>query len=515
MAAPLKTFIIYSSKDRDLHDELVNHLQPLVDRKLIRLWSDKEIAPGERWDAAIKRNLQNADIFLMLISVDFYNSSYIREEEFRTAVERLEAGLSLVIPIIVRDCDWKSFPVISELQVLPPGGYAISDSDHWGNRDKAFVTVIKRLRESIEKLHAGIDVAEKVRIASEQSKEIRNILSDIKNERSTLFLGPGIYNIEGMPFDRFIQQKIRQKFPDNFTSYYERDGLFVFKNEVDKNDIRRDVVEIVKSFQPNENILKKIIEIPFSLVISFNPDTYLSNLAYQFGVRHRYSYLDCGYRFEEIESPTIEQPLFYNIAGSVERDDSLILDFDDLFRLLRCLLCERGLSEKLLTQINQTRSFLFVGFRFTYWHSQLLLKALQPSKFARNLASNSELPDKDTLAFLNNQFNINLLSGDRDLLDELYQTCAVEGILRQTIPPGSAEQGDIIRWLQKGEVEKALETLLAVTQNTPSFDEATLLAGQYRSLLREKASLDSRDFFPRQNRIADAILQLTKQLPSR
>lgn len=154
MTAPLKTFIIYASADRELRDEFERHLKPLVDLGWLSLWSDKEIAPGEQWDSTIKRNLHNADIFLMLVSVDFYNSGYIREEEFKTAISRLENGDSLIIPIIARHCSWKYFPVIKDLQVLPPDGIAVTDIEHWKTRDKAWSIVVERIGDRIETLHA-------------------------------------------------------------------------------------------------------------------------------------------------------------------------------------------------------------------------------------------------------------------------------------------------------------------------------------------------------------------------
>jgi len=112
---PLKTFIIYASKDRSLREELESHLRPFVDMGWLALWSDREILPGARWGKAIEAQLVQADLFLLLVSVDFYNSGYIREKEFTTAVARLESGDALVIPIIVRHCTWKFYPVIKDL----------------------------------------------------------------------------------------------------------------------------------------------------------------------------------------------------------------------------------------------------------------------------------------------------------------------------------------------------------------------------------------------------------------
>ena len=94
-------------------------------------------------------------MFMMLVSVDFYNSGYIREEEFKTAVALLENGDALVIPIIVRHCTWKFFPVIKDLQVLPQGGIAVTDLDHWKYRDKAWDNVVGQIGERVQILLEG------------------------------------------------------------------------------------------------------------------------------------------------------------------------------------------------------------------------------------------------------------------------------------------------------------------------------------------------------------------------
>lgn len=165
---PLRTFIIYSSIDKDHRVELERHLRPLVDLGWLEIWSDKEILAGENWDTKIKKQLLSADIFLMLVSVDFYNSGYIREEEFKTAVKKLESGESLIIPIIVRDCTWKFFPIIKDLQVLPSGGVAVTDVEHWKSKDKAWKFVVEQIGERIEDFWREKKVKEKL-------KEIREL----------------------------------------------------------------------------------------------------------------------------------------------------------------------------------------------------------------------------------------------------------------------------------------------------------------------------------------------------
>lgn len=149
MADPLKTFIIYASADREYRNALERQLKSLIDNNLIQLWSDKEILPGEVWDAAIKKKLLDSELFLMLVSADFFNSNYIREKEFSLALEKLERGEAIVVPIIVRDCDWEAYKVIQKLQVLPPGGVAVTDLRHWHHADIAWATITREIRRLI------------------------------------------------------------------------------------------------------------------------------------------------------------------------------------------------------------------------------------------------------------------------------------------------------------------------------------------------------------------------------
>jgi formylglycine-generating enzyme required for sulfatase activity len=146
----LKTFIIYSSKDKTFREELEQHLSLLTATGLIEVWSDREILPGDEWDKAIEKELDAAKLVLMLISVDFFNSEYIRHKEFNKAIAKRRNGDASVIPIIVRDCSWTLHPVINELQVLPSGAKPVN-SRHWTDRDEAWSDVVRNIALFIQK----------------------------------------------------------------------------------------------------------------------------------------------------------------------------------------------------------------------------------------------------------------------------------------------------------------------------------------------------------------------------
>lgn len=164
---PLKTFIIYSHEDLPYKTGLEKFLRHLVRKGKIALWSDKEIKPGEYWDASIKLNLGEAEVILMLVSVDFYNSEYIQDTEFQRAKERFDKGEALVIPILVRYCPWKSYELIRELQALPSGARSI---DTWASIDQAFTDIAENLESAVDELLER-RAAEERRLAEAEHRE--------------------------------------------------------------------------------------------------------------------------------------------------------------------------------------------------------------------------------------------------------------------------------------------------------------------------------------------------------
>ena len=102
---PLKTFIIYAQEDSAAVDQLRRQLAPLEKKETIELWYDGKILPSQKWDEAIKRRLEQAELVLLCVSVDFLNSEYIETVELRKALQRHREGLSHLVPVILRPCD--------------------------------------------------------------------------------------------------------------------------------------------------------------------------------------------------------------------------------------------------------------------------------------------------------------------------------------------------------------------------------------------------------------------------
>lgn len=145
--APVKTFVIYSRQDTDYLHQLKLHLKLLkISKKITEVWYDGEIIPGAKWDEEIKKKLNSAELILLLISVDFFNSDYIEKEELQIAFKKHEEGSAVVIPILVRSCVWKAHHQISSLQILPRNADPISA---WKHQDDAYTDIMTGIDQAI------------------------------------------------------------------------------------------------------------------------------------------------------------------------------------------------------------------------------------------------------------------------------------------------------------------------------------------------------------------------------
>ena len=86
----------------------------------VQVWHDRAILAGADWANEINKNLEAADLVLLLISADFMSSRYCYGIEMKRAVERHDSQTARVVPILVRSCDLEGAP-FKHIQWLPTG----------------------------------------------------------------------------------------------------------------------------------------------------------------------------------------------------------------------------------------------------------------------------------------------------------------------------------------------------------------------------------------------------------
>lgn len=149
LKSPIKLFYSYAHEDETLRKKLEKHLALLHRQGYISSWHDRSISPGSNWEQEISIHLNTAQIILLLVSSNFLASDFCYSVEMKRALERHESGEALVIPIILRPCDWKS-AIFSKLQALPTDAKPITK---WQDRDDAFLDVAEGIRKAVKELN--------------------------------------------------------------------------------------------------------------------------------------------------------------------------------------------------------------------------------------------------------------------------------------------------------------------------------------------------------------------------
>ncbi len=142
----MKAFISYSHRDSEALKRLHVHLASLKREGRIQAWYDRDILAGDDLDAEIKEQLEDCELFLLMVSPDFLASEYCVETEMSRALERHDAREARVVPIIIEPCDWTNSP-LRALKAVPLDGKPVSE---WTNQNTAYLNVIQELRRILD-----------------------------------------------------------------------------------------------------------------------------------------------------------------------------------------------------------------------------------------------------------------------------------------------------------------------------------------------------------------------------
>ena len=152
---PVKIFISYAHKDESYKDKLVTSIASLKREGYVSEWEDRQINPGDVWEEQILNALNDADVILLLVSMDFIASKYIFEVEVAKAIERHNDPKDSVrlVPIIIRPADWKG-TAFARLQALPKGALPVAK---WENEDDAYLDIVNQLRSIIKEMRGIVE----------------------------------------------------------------------------------------------------------------------------------------------------------------------------------------------------------------------------------------------------------------------------------------------------------------------------------------------------------------------
>ena len=142
-------FVSYSHRDREWKDRLVHHLEVLEREGLLDVWEDNRIAAGANWRQEIEQAIAKAKVAVLLVSVDFLRSDFIRKTEVPEFLERRKAEGLHVFPVITRSCTWEKVQEIASIQARPRDGRALA-SFRGDRRDQELAEIAREILRLVD-----------------------------------------------------------------------------------------------------------------------------------------------------------------------------------------------------------------------------------------------------------------------------------------------------------------------------------------------------------------------------
>lgn len=123
----INIFISYSHLNEEDKVRFVKFLKP-VDIVNLDIWVDDEIGAGNEFAPEIISAIERADIAVLLVSVDFLNSNFIKSKEIPQILEKQAEQTLKVFPVIIRSSSWKNVEWLAKRNVRPKDGKPIFES---------------------------------------------------------------------------------------------------------------------------------------------------------------------------------------------------------------------------------------------------------------------------------------------------------------------------------------------------------------------------------------------------
>jgi hypothetical protein len=120
----IRLFYSYSKKNESQREQLETFLAPLRRELNLESWWYTLTTPGEYRKQSIRDRLNRAEIVVVLVSPE-YLASLSAQDELKHIIQRRQEGLTEVLPVILKSCEWKR-TALGEIMALPREGKPVS-----------------------------------------------------------------------------------------------------------------------------------------------------------------------------------------------------------------------------------------------------------------------------------------------------------------------------------------------------------------------------------------------------
>jgi TIR domain len=106
---------------------VMKFLRPAVKSGEFRIWVDRQMQGGTKWDKEIEGHLLACNIFVLLVSANSMGSDYIIDKELEIASRRQTAGELHVYPLLIEPTPKAGLERVRDFNLRPPDAKPASE----------------------------------------------------------------------------------------------------------------------------------------------------------------------------------------------------------------------------------------------------------------------------------------------------------------------------------------------------------------------------------------------------
>lgn len=220
---------------------------------------------------------------------------------------------------------------------------------------------------------------------------VDTIVNSILNKECVFLLGPNFSFKDENTFQEHhsTQNELINFAADNYNLNIQKDqdSLYLIKSNAERLRFAQTMGNYIiekfglNSMSPDEvqvpDYLSRIVDIPTHLIISLSPDQIIEEAFKVKEFKYNFAYYNKKKNIEFDEKFDSENPIIYNLFGSIYDSQSLILTQTDLFEFVFSILKDKiPFPEFIKSAIKQTKLFIFLGCDFDQWYLRMIIKIL-------------------------------------------------------------------------------------------------------------------------------------------
>ena len=356
--------------------------------------------------------------------------------------------------------------------------------------------------------------------------DLDDTVESIKNTGCVLLVGPMLLRYRGQPVQHYLREQLRELAkPGDIEFYYEQEALFLFSGTSARIRVKKKAKEWLRQcwadpeFQAeNAETLHLLAQLPVHLVISTTPDKFLSAALAAYQIQHQTGFFVGGNKeVRKVAPPTLHKPLVYNLCGSVDDHESLILDYEDLYKYMKSVLDAGRLPTALTDALVDADKFIFLGFELEKWHTQMLIQLLMEILENREkFASRPNYPDDDFRRFFEGHFQMAPLDWTEqdDFLRDLLQAFQSKHpqLVRRTERNYDTRLAFVRQYVEENDFTNALNELEVAAAGDAARNDVAQLKSRYADFLAQQDTLHPDTRQAARNKLAADILATATEI---